>query len=154
MMSSSFAQNPNNTPSPFFLCLALFPLFLYNQTENLLNCEQYNSLPLLKQIFHHLIKTKQAFQKKKNPEYLSFCSTFPKQLPQNPQATFKKIKIIIYSATKQSITQKINWPRELGCTACELGGRAQCAGAQGSWLCCLLAPTDQELELHWRKGPP
>ena len=57
-------QNPNNTPNPFFLFLALFPPFLNNQTENLPNCEQYNSLPLLKQIFHHTIKTKPAFQNK------------------------------------------------------------------------------------------
>lgn len=86
MMSSSFAQNPNNTPSPFFLCLALFPPFLYYQTENLLNCEQYNSLPLLKQIFHHLIKTKQAFQKKKKktqsifPFFQHFQSSYNKTL--------------------------------------------------------------------------
>ena len=103
-----------------------------------------------------IIQSKPNQHFKINPEYLSFCSTFPKQLQQNPQATREIIIIIIiiYSATKQSITQKINWPRELGCSACELGGRGQCAGVQGSWLCFLLAPTDQELGLHWRKGPP
>jgi len=49
------------------------------------------------------------------------------QIPANPES-----ELCIFSATKQTIVQKINSPRELVCTACELGVRGRYAGAGGS----------------------